>query len=513
LSEFLADAVARFPRRIALSDGARRVSYSELGDLAARLASALGAAGVRRGDRVALMLPNSIEYIASFFGVACAGAVVTQMNPLYVRPEVEHILADSSASALFIHAEAYERLEGMRAPATLRTVIVVGSTARPVAAEAVPFSAFVEGAPHPGTVALDPSRDLAVIQYTGATTGRARGAAHTHASLLAAVGPTISVLIEDVEAFPPDAKALAVAPLFHIFGTTMVLLFGFELGWNLVLVPRFDAEEILTLIRKERPVMVAGVATIFAAFNARSDLERYELDRVKLFVSGGASVPPALAREFEARTGRPIWEGYGLSEAAPVAFNSYLNGPRPGSVGVPVPGTDVRIVDAETGSSELPAGAAGELLVRGPQLMREYWQRPDETSAALAGGWLHTGDVARISADGFVELVDRKKEMINTSGYKVYPRELEDALYQHPAVAEALVIGIADDARGEIVKAFITLKSGAAADTESIIDHCRTLLAPYKIPREVEYRTSLPKSAVGKLLRRVLVEEEQAGHR
>jgi long-chain acyl-CoA synthetase len=317
------------------------------------------------------------------------------------------------------------------------------------------------------------------------------------------------LLIEDADAYPENAKTIAVAPLFHIFGTTMVLLLGLRLGWNLVLVPRFEPLALLELIRRERPVMLAGVATIFAAFNAQPDLERYELDRVRLFVSGGAAVPRALAQAFEARTGRPIWEGYGLSEAAPVSFNTYL-APARGGTGVPVPGTDVRIVDLETGMRDLPIGEPGELLVLGPQVMKGYWQRPDETAAVLTDGWLHTGDVARIEPEGYLEIVDRKKEMINASGYKVYPREVEEVIYRHPDVAEVLVIGVPDQYRGETVKAFVALRPGGDADTDAIIVHCRSLLAPYKVPRIVEFRDSLPKSAVGKLLRRVLVEEERA---
>jgi long-chain acyl-CoA synthetase len=510
LGDFLAGAVDRFGKQVALTDGKRAISYADLWERCDRLAAALSGAGVSPGDRVALMLPNCAEYVVAFFAVARAGAIVTQVNPLYVQRELEHILADSGASVIVVDAAAYPRVREVQDASALRTVVVVGEPQGGLGREAVDFDRFVVSAVgDPPDVVVDPVVDVAVIQYTGATTGAAKGAMHTHASFLGAVQQTTALLIEDADAYPENAKTIAVAPLFHIFGTTMVLLLGLRLGWNLVLVPRFEPLALLELIRRERPVMLAGVATIFAAFNAQPDLERYELDRVRLFVSGGAAVPRALAQAFEARTGRPIWEGYGLSEAAPVSFNTYL-APARGGTGVPVPGTDVRIVDLETGMRDLPIGEPGELLVLGPQVMKGYWQRPDETAAVLTDGWLHTGDVARIEPEGYLEIVDRKKEMINASGYKVYPREVEEVIYRHPDVAEVLVIGVPDQYRGETVKAFVALRPGGDADTDAIIVHCRSLLAPYKVPRIVEFRDSLPKSAVGKLLRRVLVEEERA---
>jgi long-chain acyl-CoA synthetase len=510
LADFLAAAAGRFRSQVALTDGKRMISYADLWECCGRLAAALCGAGVSPGDRVALMLPNCAEYVIAFFAVARAGAIVTQVNPLYVQRELEHVLADSGASVIVVDAAAYPRVREVQGASALRTVVVVGEPEGGLGGAAVDSDRFVASAVgDPPDVVVDPVVDVAVIQYTGATTGAAKGAMHTHASFLGAVQQTTALLIEDADAYPENAKAVAVAPLFHIFGTTMVLLFGLHLGWNLVLVPRFEPVALLELIRRERPVMLAGVATIFAAFNAQPDLERYELDRVRLFVSGGAAVPSALGQAFEARTGRPIWEGYGLSEAAPVSFNTYLAPARSG-IGVPVPGTDVRIVDLETGTRDLPIGEPGELLVLGPQVMKGYWQRPDETEAVLTDGWLHTGDVARIEPSGHLEIVDRKKEMINASGYKVYPREVEEVIYRHPDVAEVLVIGVPDQYRGETVKAFVALRAGADADADALIVHCRSLLAPYKVPRIVEFRESLPKSAVGKLLRRVLVEEERA---
>jgi long-chain acyl-CoA synthetase len=266
---------------------------------------------------------------------------------------------------------------------------------------------------------------------------------------------------------------------------------------------------MMRLIKREKPAMLGGVATIFTALHSYPDMESYGLDEVLLYISGGASVPAELLRSFERRTSRPIWEGYGLSEAGTVTINTYLRGPVSGSIGVPMPTLDAKIVDMETGEKELPPGEPGELLIRGPQVMKGYWNMPDETAKTLRGGWLYTGDIARMDQDGYLYIVDRKKEVINASGYKVYPREVEEVLYEHPEVVEAVVIGVPDPYRGETVKAFVVKKEGSALTEEELISHCRENLAAYKVPKLVEFRDELPKSAVGKLLKRVLAEEER----
>lgn len=511
LGEFFDAAVSRHAGHTALTDGARRLTYAQLGRERDRLAAGLGELGVGRGDRIALVLPNCVEYVLGFFATIRLGAVVTQVNPMYTAPELAHILADSGAQAAIVHAAAYARVREARTATALRVVVVVGEPEGGLADGDVSFTNCVASdAPAAPEVKVDPLRDLASLQYTGGTTGVSKGAMLTHANLLGAIEQTSRLLIEDKSAVPAGSAAVAVAPLFHIFGLTMVLLLGLRHGWNLLLVARFDVDELLALIERERPVALAGVTTIYTALNGHPDAGRFGLDDTKLYLSGGASVPAGLADEFRRLTGRPIWEGYGMSEGAPLTFNTYLAGPRPGSVGVPVPGTDVRIVDLDTGTRDLPPGAPGELVVRGPQVMRGYWRKPEETALALRDGWLYTGDVAVIDKGGFLSIVDRKKEMINSSGYKVYPREVEEVLYSHPAVLEAVVIGVADDYRGEAVKGFIVLKQGSATTREEIIAHCRQSLAAYKIPRQLEFRDALPKSAVGKLLRRLLIEEERA---
>ncbi|MEW6635801.1 MAG: AMP-binding protein, partial [Actinomycetota bacterium] len=411
LTEFLEDAVRRYPDHIALTQGERAISYRELLELTEKLAAALSEAGVKKGDRVALMLPNCPEYVIGFFGALRAGAVTTQVNPLYVGRELEHIFSNSGSETVIVHPMMYGKVKDIQSETPLKRVIVAGEPEGGSRDEDLTFDEFIGtasgGAPD---VDIDPKEDLASIQYTGGTTGVSKGAMLTHANLLGGVQQTIDLLIEDPKDFPENGKVVAVAPFFHIFGMTMVLLFGFRHGWNLLLVPRFVPDQMMELIKRERPIMLAGVATLYTALHSYPNMEEYGLDEVLLYTSGGASVPIGLLNSFERRTGRPIWEGYGLSEGAPVSFNTYLRGPVGGSIGVPIPGTDVRIVDVETGERELPPGEPGELIVKGPQVMKGYWKMPGETEKALRDGWLYTGDIARMDEEGYLYVVDRKKD-------------------------------------------------------------------------------------------------------
>jgi long-chain acyl-CoA synthetase len=510
LTEFLEEAVEKYQDNVALTQGEREISYGELLDLTERLAAALYEAGVRKGDRVGLMLPNCPEYVIGFFGTLRIGATATQVNPLYFGRELEHIFNDSGSETAIVHAVMYDRVKEIQSHTSLKRVISVGAPEGGLADGDKTLDEFMTAAPAGvPEVEIDPQNDLASIQYTGGTTGVSKGAMLTHNNLLGGVQQTIDLLIEEPKDFPENGKVVAVAPFFHIFGMTMVLLFGFRHGWNLLLVPRFQPDEMMRLIKREKPIMLAGVATLYMALHSYPGMEEYGLDDVLLYTSGGASVPVGLLRSFERRTGRPIWEGYGLSDGAPVSFNTYLQGSVGGSIGVPIPGTDVRIVDLETGEKEVEIGEPGELVVRGPQVMKGYWQMPEETAATLKGGWLHTGDIARMDEEGYLYIVDRKKDMINVSGYKVYPREVEEILYQHPEVVEAVAVGVPDEYRGETVKAFVVRKPGSTVTDEELISYCKEHLAVYKAPKLLEFRDELPKSAVGKLLRRVLAAEER----
>jgi long-chain acyl-CoA synthetase len=510
LTAFLEEAVGKYRDNVALTQSERRITYGELLDLTEKMAAALHEAGVEKGDRMGLMLPNCPEYVVGFFGALRAGATTTQVNPLYVGRELEHIVSNSGSETVIVHSMMYGKVKDVQRRTPLKRVIVVGEPEGGLKDDDTIFDEFIgRGSGGAPAVEIDPEKDLASIQYTGGTTGVSKGAMLTHSNLLGGVQQTIDLLIEDPSTFPENGKVVAVAPFFHIFGMTMVLLFGMRHGWNLLLVPRFQADQMMELIKREQPIMLAGVATLYTALHSYPEMESYGLDGVLLYTSGGASVPVGLLRSFERHTGRPIWEGYGLSEGAPVSFNTYLRGVVGGSIGVPIPGTDVRIVDIETGEKEMPFGEPGELIVKGPQVMQGYWKMPEETAKTLRDGWLHTGDIARMDEQGYLYIVDRKKDVINASGFKVYPREVEEVLYQHPDVVEAVAVGVPDEYRGETVKAFVVRKQGSYVTEQDLVSHCKEDLAPYKVPKLVEFRDELPKSAVGKLLRRVLADEER----
>jgi long-chain acyl-CoA synthetase len=510
LTEFLGEAAGKYQNHIALTQGERKVTYRELLDLTEKMAAALSEAGVKKGDRVGLMLPNCPEYVIGFFGAMRIGAAATQVNPLYIGRELEHIFNNSGSETVIVHAMMYGKVKDVQRHTALERVIVVGEPEGGPQDDDTTFDDFLSSesgsAPE---VEINPHEDLASIQYTGGTTGVSKGAMLTHGNLLGGVQQTIELLIEDPSNFPENGKAVAVAPFFHIFGMTMVLLFGFRHGWNLLLVPKFRPDEMMQLIKREKPIMLAGVATLYMALHSYPDMEEYGLDEVLLYTSGGAGVPVGLLNSFKRRTGRDIWEGYGLSEGAPVSFNTYLKGSVGGSIGVPIPGTDVKIVDTGTGEREMPFGEPGELAVKGPQVMKGYWQMPEETAKTLRDDWLYTGDIARMDEEGYLYIVDRKKDMINASGFKVYPREVEEVLYQHEEVVEAVAVGVPDEYRGETVKAFVVRKPGSTVTEEELVSYCKENLAPYKVPKLLEFRDDLPKSAVGKLLRRVLADEER----
>ncbi|HSK85614.1 MAG TPA: long-chain fatty acid--CoA ligase [Rubrobacter sp.] len=508
LPRLLEETVERYGSRPVMASRGHETSYEQLLEESERLASALAAEGVAKGDRVALMLPNCPEYVVSFFAVARLGAIVTQVNPIYTEQELKHIIDDSAAETIILHKQAYPMVAAVRDDSPLERVIVAGEAAG-VGGSDTDFDRFLESAPGMApAVKIDPGEDLAVIQYTGGTTGVSKGAMLTHHNLLCNIEQNVSLMMETPGTLE-GGKSVAVAPFFHIFGTTVVLLTSIRYGMNMLLVRRFQIEEMMELIKRERPAMLAGVATIFTALHGYPDMESYGLDEILLYVSGGASVPIDLLESFKRRTGRPLFEGYGLSEGAPVSINTYLRGPVPGSIGIPMPSTDMRIVDEETGTEEMPLGELGELVVKGPQVMQGYWNMPDETTKTLRDGWLHTGDIARMEENGYFYIVDRKKDVIIASGYNVYPREVEEVLYRHSEVVEAVAVGVPDEYRGETVKAFVVKKEGSTLTEEELLSYCKENLAAYKVPKLLEFRDELPKSAVGKILKRVLSEEER----
>jgi long-chain acyl-CoA synthetase len=480
------------------------------------MAASLAARGVKKGDRVALMLPNCPQYVVSFFATVRLGAIVTQINPMYVEREIEHILKDSGAETIVVYSDMYPRVKSVMNGTSLKNVVVVDLKGEPEGLDAghVGFGGFVATDAEPAPrVEIDPAGDVAVFQYTGGTTGVSKGAMLTHRNLVANVQQTLDLFVDDPGAFSNNQPIVAILPFFHIYGLTCVMLFGIRQGLNQLLLPRFDPQEVMQLVRDNRLVLFAGVPTMYMALNSLGvDLKEYGFDQVRTYNSGGAALPVNLKRAFEQKIGSTLYEGYGLSEASPVThFNPPFAGEsREGSIGIPVPSTDARIVDVATGTEEMPIGESGELVIKGPQVMKGYWNMPEETEDALKDGWLHTGDVARMDEDGYFYIVDRKKDMILAGGYNVYPREIEEVLFEHEDVAEAVAVGVPDEYRGETVKAFVVKKSGSEVTEEEILAFCKERLAPYKAPKSLEFRDELPKSTVGKLLRRVLADEEKA---
>jgi long-chain acyl-CoA synthetase len=515
LVDFFRSSVEEQRDKVALTFYGTTFDFARLEALTEKMAASLASRGVKKGDRVALMLPNCPQYVISFFATVRLGAIIAQLNPMYVEREIEHILKDSGAETIVAYSEAYPRVKAIMGQTGLKNVIVVDLKEDPkgLNAEHHSFGDFIgmDADPAP-EVEIDPLEDVAVLQYTGGTTGPSKGAMLTHFNLAANVQQTLDLFVDDPGAFSNNQKIVAILPFFHIYGLTCVMFFGIRRGLNQLLLPRFDVGEVMELVKDEEPVMFAGVPTMYMGLvNSSANLKEYGFDKVRIYNSGGSALPVNLKRAFEEKTGRPLFEGYGLSEASPVThFNPPFTGQgRGGSIGVPIPSTDARIVDVETGARELPMGEPGELVIKGPQLMKGYWNAPEETAHALRDGWLYTGDIARMDEDGYFYIVDRKKDMIVASGYNVYPREVEEVLFEHEGVAEAVAIGVPDEYRGEAVKAFVVRKPGSEVTEEEILAHCEERLAPYKTPKALEFRDELPKSAVGKLLRRVLVDEER----
>ena len=516
LYDLLRRAAERHRGKTALTFYGTTFEFERLQALVEKMAGSLAAGGVGKGDRVALMLPNCPQYVISFFATVRLGAIVTQLNPMYVEREIEHILTDSGTETIVVYKDMYPRVRTVLPQSRLRDVIVVDFAGEPEGLEPGhrSFGDFLATDAEPAPdVPIDPAGDVAALQYTGGTTGVSKGAMLTHRNLVANVQQALDLFIDDPAAFSNNQKVMGILPMFHIFGLTCVMLFGIKQGLDQLLLPKFDPQEVMDLVRENRPVMFSGVPTMYMALNAGgADLMEYGFGNVRTYNSGGSALPVPLKRSFEEKVGRPLFEGYGLSEASPVThFNPPFSGDaREGSIGVPVPSTDARIVDVETGEREMPVGEPGELVIKGPQVMKGYLNMPTETADTLRGGWLYTGDMARMDEDGYFYIVDRKKDMILASGYNVYPREIEEVLFEHPDVSEAVAVGVADEYRGESVKAFVVRKDGATVTEMEILAFCKERLAPYKAPKAVEFRETLPKSTVGKLLRRVLADEERA---
>jgi long-chain acyl-CoA synthetase len=522
MPEVLTRTAQRFPNRIALIFMGKKITYRELDALVNRFAKALTWLGVKAGDKVAMLLPNMPQLVIANYAAFRIGAVPVPNNPLYTVPELAHQLNDSDSSILItldLRLPLAMELKGMTG---IRSIIACHIT------DYLPFpgnkilqylhrnlyvkvpqqAGMYEFLPlinqYPDTPVENAARweEVGAIMYTGGTTGVGKGVMMTHAN--------ISCNCQQLRASFPDAKdgeesILAVFPFFHSAGWTGMQNMSILSGWTDILVPRPDPQVIIEILQKFKPTLLPGVPTIFIGLLAREEFRKTDLSPVKAFLAGAAPLPLKVIKKLKALRDCPVINVYGLTEICPMGTATpWGREEKPGTVGVPLPGTDLKIVDAQTGTRELPAGEAGEICFKGPQVMKGYYKKPEETAAALQDGWLFTGDIGFLDADGYLTIVDRKKEMIVAGGFNVYPSEVDAVLFAHLKILEACTIGVPDEYRGETVKSYIVLKAGETAGAEEIIAHCRETLAAYKVPKIVEFIDELPKSAVGKVLRREL---------
>ncbi len=548
LFSLLDESAKNYPSQTYTIFNGRLKSYSQVKETSDRLAHFLTRQGIQKGNKVAIFLPNLPHFPEIFFGTLKAGATCVTCNPLYTAAELQYQLKDSGAKMVFCmdHPQFYPTVvEAIRGTDVEQVVICSVKSYLP------PLMAFIGGLlgkipkagkhepghllfddvvkqspPTPPEVDIDPVEDLALILYTGGTTGRPKGACLTHSNFMANV-----TALDEWALFPhaPGAKPerlerggaqtlLGVLPWYHSFGLTCAMLHSCFLGARLVCIPDPRAgnppfTEVLKAVQKYKPTLMAAVPTIFVAFVNHPHVENYDLSSFLCCVSGGAPLPPEVCRQFEAKTGAIIFEGYGLSETSPIASGNPANAEtrKIGSIGLPFPSTDIKVLDIDTGKEEMPRGEDGEIAIHGPQVMKGYWNKPKETEAVFRDldgkRYFLTGDIGHVDEDGFVVITDRKKDLVLVGGFNVYPREVEDVLFEHPKVAMAAVIGVPDDRSGETVKAFIQVKAGETLTEEAVLDYCKENMAGYKRPRLVEFRDELPVSAVGKVLRRVLRDE------
>jgi long-chain acyl-CoA synthetase len=529
LVDFLRRSAERYPDRKALIFQNRSLTYAELADHVARLAGALAGLGAGPGSRIAVHAPNLPQLVIGFYATISLEGIAVPTNPIYTAPEIEHQWRDAECEFAILMDYLYaQRIHPIRERLPVRHY-VVGSIpeylrfplnvlaplklrrARPPLMAPIDegptvhrFAALIRQAAPAPSVAID-LEHTATLLYTGGTTGVSKGAELTHGNLSSNVQQLLA-WVPDVE--PGNEVFLAALPLFHSFGFTVAMNTAIALGATLVLIPDpRDIRGIVRAIARHRVTLFPGVPNHFNAIGQLPGVERLDLSSVKYCNSGAAPLPVDVLERFEKLTGATITEGYGLSETTPVTHSNPLKSRKVGSIGVPVPGTLARIVDAETGTRELGPNEVGELVIKGPQVMRGYWKRPDETAAQLRDGWLWTGDLARVDEDGYCFIEGRKKDMILCSGFN--PDEIDRVLSAHPAILEAATIGVPDPKRGETVKSFIVLKPGASATADEIVAYCRENLAAYKVPRAIEFLDSLPKSSVLKVLRRELRELEE----
>lgn len=531
LQQLLKNTAEKYPNKIAIHFNGKELSYQELYDSALKFAGYLQKIGIQKGDRVAIMLPNTPQSVISFYGVMMAGGIVVQTNPMYTERELAFQMKDSGAKAIVALDILFPRIKKIQGETELEHIIITAikdylpfpkNLVYPfIQKKQYGFSVkvehkgndhlFTEIMKHPALqepiMNINFEEDLAILQYTGGTTGFPKGVMLTHKNLIANTKMCQAWLYKCRKG---EEIVLGALPFFHVYGMTTVMILSILQASKMVLIPKPDPEVFLKTIQSQRPTMFPGAPTMYIGMLNHPELSKYDLSSIDSCISGSAPLPVEVQEQFERLTGGKLVEGYGLTESSPVTHANLLwDGERvKGSIGLPWPDTLAEIRSVETGEP-LPVGEIGELVVKGPQVMKGYWNRPEETQEVLKDGWLHTGDMGYMDEEGYFYIVDRKKDMIIASGYNIYPREIEEVLYEHPAVKEVVVAGVPDPYRGETVKAYIVLKEGTTVTEDELNKFARKNLAAYKVPRKYEFRDELPKTTVGKILRRQLVEEEK----
>lgn len=531
LYQYLLDSGEQHKKMKALYFQGKEMNYGELVSETKKMAEYLQQTGLKKGDRVAIMLPNCPQAVIMYYAAMLAGGIVVQVNPLYTERELQYQLVDSGSTYIVCLDILFPRVSKVKAETDLKHVIVTKI------AEYLPFpknliypfiqkrqykisvkvtptedthvwkSIIHHGNENYQPIDVDPTKDLALLQYTGGTTGKPKGVMLTHYNLVSNV-QMCSAWMYKLE--KNTETILGVLPFFHVYGMTTVMNLSIMIGANIILLPKFDAKEVLKTIDKLKPTVFPGAPTIYIGLLNHPDINKYDLSSVKACISGSAALPLEVQQQFEEVTSGRLVEGYGLTETSPVTHANFIWDKRiNGSIGVPWPNTDSKIVKIGT-LEELKIGEVGEIAVRGPQVMKGYWNNEEATKRTLLDEWILTGDLGYMDEDGYFYVVDRKSDMIIAGGFNVYPREVEETLYEFPGVQEAAVIGIPDKYRGETVKAVIVTKGGNKLDEKALEAHCRKNLASYKIPRKYEYRTELPKTIIGKVLKRELIEESIA---
>jgi len=528
ISEFLSRTAKRFPKRVALTFLGKTISYAELDRLADRFANALIKLGVKPGDRVGLLMPNIPQIVISYYGIWRVGAVAVPVNPLYTDREIEHQFNSSGTTSVITLDLLAPRVLDMRSRTQVKTIISAHindylpfptKQLYPIVKKGMYFKyetqpdyyQFLDlmkesSDTSPGS----PPRldDLALIPYSGGTTGLAKGVSISHRNI-SSITQILQAWLFDVKEQPESE--LAIFPFFHMAGFTAVMNMCIINGWNAILVPRPEPQAVMDMLLKYKSTIVLAVPTIFVGVLALPEFKKADLSFVTGFFSGAAPLPTETISALREATGATIVEGYGMTESTTLITVTPWRGKlKPGSVGVPLPNTDLRIVDLETGEKDLPIGEEGEIIFRGPQLCQGYYNNPEETKNSFRNGWFYTGDIGKMDEDGYFYIVDRKKDMIIAGGYNIYPRDIEEVLYEHPKILEACVLGVPHEYRGETVKAFVVPNQGETLTEEELDAYCRENLAPYKVPKLYEFREDLPKSAIGKILKKELKESLNA---